>query len=103
MKYLRFSEVTERTGIVREELEMLVREQVIEVKQTLDGEPVISADDADTARVVHIFMNELDVNLPGAEVIAHMRAEILAMRRQFGKILETLIAEIRTLSNPPPE
>jgi hypothetical protein len=40
-------------------------------------------------------MNELDVNLAGAEVIVHMREEMLAMQRQFGKILELLIEEIR--------
>lgn len=95
MRYLRFEEVSERYGIAVADLEMLEREQLIEVKRTLDNEPVISCEDAETARVVLVLMNELEVNLAGAEVIAHMRAEMLAMRRQFGKILETLIEELR--------
>jgi hypothetical protein len=100
MKYLRFAEVTERYGISAADLEMLEREQVIEVKRTLDDEPVVSCEDADTARVVLLLMNELEVNLPGAEVIAHMRSEMLAMRRQFGKILEALIEELRSSLRP---
>ncbi|MGH7857244.1 MAG: hypothetical protein ACREQY_07900 [Candidatus Binatia bacterium] len=96
MKYLRLDEVTEQYGITRADLEMLEREEVIAVKRTLDDEPVMSCEDADTARLVLLLMNELEVNLAGAEVIAHMRGEMLAMRRQFGKILEALVEELRT-------
>ncbi|MGH7823511.1 MAG: hypothetical protein ACREQ9_27435 [Candidatus Binatia bacterium] len=103
MKYLRLEEVTERFGITPADLEMLEREELIAVKRTLDDEPVISCDDVDTARLVLLLMNELEVNLAGAEVIAHMRSEMLAMRRQFGKILEALVAELRaTLGHSPP-
>ena len=41
-------------------------------------------------------MNELEVNLPGAEVIVRMPSEMIAMQQQFGKILEALIEEIRS-------
>jgi hypothetical protein len=104
MKYLRFDEVTRSYGLTASEIEMLEREQLIDVKRTLDDEPVISSDDAETARLVMLLMNELEVNLPGAEVIAHMRAEMIAMQRQFGKILEALIEELRrSLPITPPE
>jgi MerR HTH family regulatory protein len=95
MRYLRLSEIAERYGIGRDELEILAREQLIEIKHTLDKEPVVSCDDVDKARLATVLMNELDVNLAGAEVIVHMREEMLAMQRQFGRILETLIEEIR--------
>lgn len=95
MKYLRFDEVTRIYGVKREELELLEREALIQVKHTLDDEPVISSDDADKARLACLLLNELEVNFPGAEVILHMRDEMIAMRRQFGKILETLIEELR--------
>jgi len=66
-----------------------------EIKRTLDEEPVVSHEDVDKARLALLLMRELDVNLAGAEVIVHMREEMVAMQRQFGKILETLIEEIR--------
>jgi hypothetical protein len=95
MKYLRLSEVEERYGVSAAELERLEQEGLIEIKRTLDDEPVVSREDAETARLVMVLMNELEVNLPGAEVIVHMRAEMLAMVRQFGKILEALVEELR--------
>jgi MerR family transcriptional regulator, heat shock protein HspR len=95
MRYLRLSDIAERYGIGRDELEILAREQLIEIKHTLEEEAVVSCDDVDKARLARVLMNELDVNLAGAEVIVHMREEMLAMQRQFGKILELLIEEIR--------
>jgi MerR family transcriptional regulator/heat shock protein HspR len=95
MKYVRLSEIAAQYGIDRGALERLAREELIEIKHTLDEEPVVSGEDVDKARLAMLLMNELDVNLAGAEVIVHMREEMLAMQRQFGKILETLIAEIR--------
>ena len=98
MRYLRFGEIAERYGIGRAELETLAREQVIEIKHTLDEEPVVSTDDVEKARITRLLMDELDVNLAGAEVIVHMRSEMIAMQRQFGEILEALIEEIRQAS-----
>jgi MerR family transcriptional regulator/heat shock protein HspR len=95
MKYVRLSEIAAQYGIDRNALEGLAREELIEIKYTLDEEPVVSNDDIDKARLAMMLMNELEVNLAGAEVIVHMREEMLAMQRQFGKILETLIEEIR--------
>jgi MerR-like DNA binding protein len=95
MKYLRLSEITERYGIGAAEIEALARVEMIEIKRTLEAEPVVSSEDVDKARLAMVLMNELEVNLPGAEVIVHMREEMLAMQRQFGEILEVLIAEIR--------
>ena len=95
MRYLRLSDIAERYGIGRDELEILAREQLIEIKHTLEEEAIVSCNDVDKARLARVLMNELDVNLAGAEVIVHMREEMLAMQRQFGKILEMLIEEIR--------
>ncbi len=95
MKYVRLSDIAAQYGIDRSALERLAREELIEIKYTLDEEPVVSGDDVDKARLAMLLMNELEVNLAGAEVIVHMREEMLAMQRQFGKILEALIEEIR--------
>lgn len=95
MRYLRFTEIAERYGIEPPELEALAREEIIEIKRTLEKEPVVSSDDVEKACIARMLMNELEVNLAGAEVIVHMRAEMIAMRRQFGEILQALVQEIR--------
>ncbi len=95
MKYLKVSEIADRYGITSDELERLAREEIIEIKQTLEEEPVVSCDDVEKARLAMLLMNELEVNLAGAEVAVHMRDSMVAMQRQFGKILEVLIEEIR--------
>ena len=71
---------------------------MIEIKRTLDEEPVVSSEDVEKARITRLLMEELEVNLAGAELIVHMRSEMIAMQRQFGEILEALIEEIRQTS-----
>ena len=95
MKYIRIDEIGRRFGLAPAMLEALAREGLIEIKRTLEEEPVLSIDDVEKARVAHLLMDELEVNLAGAEVIVRMRSEMIAMQRQFGQILEALVAEIR--------
>ena len=95
MKYLRLQEIADRYGILAAELEALAVEELIQIKRTVDEELVVSIEDVEKARVAHLLMSELDVNLAGVEVIVRMRSEMIAMQRQFGTILETLIEEIR--------
>jgi MerR family transcriptional regulator, heat shock protein HspR len=103
MRYLRLEEAARALGIDAEELALYERESLICVQRTLDDEPVISAEDVERARLVACLLHDLDVNLPGAEVIVHMREEMIAMRRQFGQILEALVGELRsTLRNVDP-
>ena len=95
MRYLRLQEALHDLGIDADELERYEREHLITIKRTLEDEAVISAEDVERARVVALLVRELEVNLPGAEVIVHMRDEMIAMRRQFTEILEELTAELR--------
>ena len=95
MKYLRLEEVARQCGIELAELEAFEREALVIVKRTLDDEPVMSEEEATKARLVAYLVRELDVNLPGAEVIVHMREEMIAMQRQFGQVLEALVEELR--------
>src|SRR5688572_13491412 len=95
MRYLRLEEALRELGIEAGELEVYEREHLITIKRTVENEPVISADDLERARVVALLLRDLDVNLPGVEVIVHMRDEMIAMRRQFAEILEELTAELR--------
>ncbi|MGH7805359.1 MAG: chaperone modulator CbpM [Candidatus Binatia bacterium] len=95
MRYLKLEEALAELGIEAGELEVYEREHLITIKRTLENEAVISAEDVERARLVALLLRDLEVNLPGAEVIVHMRDEMIAMRRQFAEILEQLTAELR--------
>jgi MerR family transcriptional regulator/heat shock protein HspR len=92
---LKLAEVMEQLGIDAELLRMLEAEDLIHPTPTPDGEVVISVEDADRIRVIRLLTQELEVNLPGVEVILHMRDDMLAMQQQFDEILATLVAELR--------
>jgi MerR family transcriptional regulator/heat shock protein HspR len=46
-------------------------------------------------RIAKILMDEMDVNLPGVEIILRMRQDMIAMRAQFDAILEDLADTLR--------
>ena len=54
------------------------------------SEGALTGDDAETARIVHTLVHELEVNWPGVEVILRMRAELCATRRQVAELFELL-------------
>lgn len=58
-------------------------------------EPVYSPEQFDRLRVIRNLMKELEVNLPGVEVILEMRENMIRMQRQFDVILETLVRELK--------
>jgi MerR family transcriptional regulator/heat shock protein HspR len=95
LKYLPLSEAAEQSGLSAAFIEMLEREQMIELKHTLEGVTVISAAELERVRVIALLTEELEVNLAGAEVILHMRDDMIAMRRQFEEILNDLVTELK--------
>jgi MerR family transcriptional regulator/heat shock protein HspR len=94
-KYLPLDEAAELSGMSVTYLEMLEHEGLITVKRTLDDVAVISSADLDRARVVSLLTEELEVNMPGAEVILRMRDNMIAMQRQFDEILADLVDELK--------
>jgi DNA-binding transcriptional MerR regulator len=94
MRYLKIQEVCAELGVDASLLDAVCEEGLIHIKHTADDEMVVSAEDAERLRLV-VLLREMEVNLPGAEVILHMREEIFAMRRQFDEVLQTLVAELR--------
>jgi MerR family transcriptional regulator/heat shock protein HspR len=95
IKYMPLAQAVERSGLTLAFLEMLEREGLIAVKRTLDDVAVISAAELERARVIALLTQELEVNLPGAEVILRMRDDMIAMQRQFEEILAGLVDELR--------
>jgi MerR family transcriptional regulator/heat shock protein HspR len=94
-RYLKVSEVVSELHVEADFLRALEAEDLIHLKQTLEGDLVISAEDVERVRLVVLLTGELDVNMPGVEVIVHMRDSMLAMRQQFSEILDALVEEMR--------
>ena len=87
MKYVLIEEAVVRCGLSREVFEELLEDELIAVRPTLEGQRVISADDAEELRVAHTLMEELGVNVAGVEVILHMRRQHRALRHQVDEIV----------------
>lgn len=73
----------------------LAEADLIHLHRDTGGETLISEDDAERLRVVHLLTSDLDVNLAGVEVILHMRETMVAMQRQLQEILEAVAREMR--------
>lgn len=95
-RYWRMEEVLEKLAVEREFVQLLEVEEIIHPKVSLEGELVLSHEDVERIRLARVLVQELEVNLPGVEVILHLREELLAMQRQFGEILQQLICELRS-------
>jgi MerR family transcriptional regulator/heat shock protein HspR len=52
-------------------------------------------DQVDRVRVARLLIDEMGVNLEGAEVALHMREQMIAMQRQFNEILRRLGRELK--------
>lgn len=88
-KYLRVTEVTKICGVDATFIDHLERERLIRptVRQK---RKFYSPDQVERVRVARLLIEELGVNLEGAEVALHMREQMIAMQRQFAELLRLL-------------
>jgi MerR family transcriptional regulator/heat shock protein HspR len=93
-KYLRITEVTRICNVDAEFVMRLEREKMISplVRRKRKLYPL---DQVDRVRVARLLMEEMGVNLEGAEVALHMREQMIAMQRQFNEILRLLRRELQ--------
>jgi DNA-binding transcriptional MerR regulator len=93
-KYFRITEVVEICGVDKEFVLRLEREQLIfpVLRQKVKVYP---PKDVERVRVAHLLMEEMGVNLEGAEVAIHMREQMIAMQRQFSELLKRLSEELK--------
>ncbi len=94
-RYVKVTEVVAQFHISPDFLDALEAEDLIHPKRTSEGDLVISVDDVARIRLASLLTGELEVNLPGVEVIMHMRDSMLAMQQQFSDILDALVEEVR--------
>ena len=93
-KYLRITEVVEICGVNEEFVIRLEKEKVIYpiIRRERKLYPL---DQVDRVRVAHLLIEEMGVNLEGAEVALHMREQMIAMQRQFNEVLRLLGQELK--------
>ena len=93
-KYLRVSEVIKICNVPEEFIDTLEREHIIEpiMRRKLK---VYSVDQVERVRVAYVLIQEMGVNLEGAEVALHMREQMIAMQRQFNELLRLLGQQLK--------
>ena len=88
-KFLRITEVVRICGVDKEFVIRLEKEKVIYpvVRRRRKLYPL---NQVDRVRVARLLMEEMGVNMEGAEVALHMREQMIAMQRQFNELLRLL-------------
>ena len=93
-KYLRITEVTKICGVDSKFVNRLERENVI-APIVRRSQKLYPLDQVDRVRVARLLIEEMGVNLEGAEVALNMREQMIAMQRQFNEILRLLRRELK--------
>jgi DNA-binding transcriptional MerR regulator len=93
-KYFKITEVVRICGVDEDFVMRLEREQLV-APVLREKEKVYPPEQVDRVRVAHLLMEEMGVNLEGAEVALHMREQMIAMQRQFNEILRRLSRELK--------
>lgn len=83
---LEFDELLELLDADRGLLELLLDEGLI----TPPLERAYSVEEAEVARVARVLVRDLGVNVPGVEVILHMRRQIVLLQRRVVDVEERL-------------
>jgi MerR family transcriptional regulator/heat shock protein HspR len=93
-KFLRITDVVKICGVDEDFVIRLEKEKVIYpiVRRSRKLYPL---DQVDRVRVARLLIEEMGVNLEGAEVALHMREQMIAMQRQFNELLRLLGRELK--------
>jgi MerR family transcriptional regulator, heat shock protein HspR len=93
-KYFQITEVIKTCGVEKEFILQLERESVIRpIMQR--RRKLYPADQVDRIRIANLLIQEMGVNFEGAEVVLHMREQMIAMQRQFNEVLRLIGQEIK--------
>ena len=93
-KYLRITDIVEICG-VNEEFVIRLEEEKLIYPIIRRERKLYPLDQVDRVRVAHLLIEEMGVNLEGAEVALHMRQQMIAMQRQFNEVLRLLGQELK--------
>jgi MerR family transcriptional regulator/heat shock protein HspR len=88
-KYFHLTEVIKTCGVNKDFILQLERERMIS-SVTQRRRKLYAADQVERIRVANLLIREMGVNLEGAEVVLHMREQMIAMQRQFNEVLRLI-------------
>jgi len=95
-EYWTITEIIEQFTIDKDFLEDLEKEEIICPVCGKDSqEKRLCYRDVEKLRLADILHKEMDVNMPGIEVVLQMRQNMLNMRKQFDAILEDLARRLK--------
>jgi len=99
-EFWNFLEITKIFNIDEEFIVELEREEIISpVYKKKKTEKTISLKDMERLRMAKILMHEMDVNIPGVEVILKMHQNMIDMRKQFDDIFEDMAKHVKAELN----
>ena len=81
----------DETFLAELEEEKIICPECVEKSKTR----MFSSNDVEKLRLVKTLIEDMDVNLPGVEVILRMRQNMFDMRNQFDAILEDLVQRLK--------
>ena len=93
-RYLRITEVIKICGVDEKFVADLERERIVQpvIRRNLK---VYAPEQVDRVRVARLLIEEMGVNMEGAEVALHMREQMIAMQRQFNELLRLLGRQLK--------
>jgi MerR family transcriptional regulator, heat shock protein HspR len=95
-KYFTTTEIMEIFQVGEDFIINLEREDIICPEGCGDtSSKHFSQNEIEKLRIAKMLMEDMDVNLPGVEIILRMRESMIDMRRQFDEILEDLSGQIK--------
>ena len=95
-EFWNFLEITKIFNVDENFIIELEKEEIISpVYKKKKTEKTISLKDMERLRMAKILMHEMDVNIPGVEVILKMHQNMIDMRKQFDNIFEDLAKNVK--------
>jgi MerR family transcriptional regulator, heat shock protein HspR len=93
-RYLRITEVIKICDVDEKFVVDLERERIVQpvIRRNLK---VYAPDQVERVRVARLLIEEMGVNMEGAEVALHMREQMIAMQRQFNELLRLLGRQLK--------
>jgi MerR family transcriptional regulator, heat shock protein HspR len=97
-KYWTITEITRIFQVDEHFISQLENEQIIcSVYIDKSSGRLFSDDELEKLRLAKILIQEMDVNLPGVDIILNMRQSMFDMRKQFDDILKDMAGQMQSL------
>jgi MerR family transcriptional regulator/heat shock protein HspR len=93
-RYFRITEVIKICGVDQKFVADLERERIVQPVMHRNLK-FYAPDQVDRVRVARLLIEEMGVNMEGAEVALHMREQMIAMQRQFNELLRLLRQQLK--------